>query len=250
MTVVRLGLMRDLRKICQGLSRAMSRSAGALGAARARLTVRWVRVSSPPGGRLGPVVTQGPAPWLARSARIGTPWRSQIRMMRWVRAAVRLWVRPGSGAIGPAVADAVALGECPVQQDELGIVLAQCLEQARRAVGEQAGHGGDTRVDGADGYPEPGRDPGEGVVAARVHQSDERPLVRRKSAPPLTLTGDDEHRDPLDQGMRKVEFGRTGNQQGSCADGLRRRTPPPTARGPCVVALTSTPPVSPDQWPH
>lgn len=31
--------------------------------ARARLTVRCVGVSSAPGGRLTPVVTQGPAPW-------------------------------------------------------------------------------------------------------------------------------------------------------------------------------------------
>jgi hypothetical protein len=62
MTVMRFGLMRDLRKICQDFSRAMPRSTGARAAARARLTVRWVRVSSPPGGRLSPVVTQGPAP--------------------------------------------------------------------------------------------------------------------------------------------------------------------------------------------
>ncbi|CAM5541127.1 hypothetical protein SHIRM173S_05388 [Streptomyces hirsutus] len=62
MTVMRLGLMRDLRKICQDFSRAMARSTGARVWARARLTVRWVGVSSPPGGRLSAVVTQGPAP--------------------------------------------------------------------------------------------------------------------------------------------------------------------------------------------
>ena len=62
MTVMRFGLMRDLRKICQDFSRAMPRSTGARAAARARLTVRWVRVSSPPGGRLSPVLTQGLAP--------------------------------------------------------------------------------------------------------------------------------------------------------------------------------------------
>jgi hypothetical protein len=27
---------------------------------------------------------------------MGMPWRSQIRMIRWVRAAVRSWARPGS----------------------------------------------------------------------------------------------------------------------------------------------------------
>lgn len=62
-------------------------------------------------------------------------------------------------------------------------MLAQRLEQARGPVGEQAGDGGDVGVGGADGYPEAGRDPGEGVVAAQVHQSDERPLVRRELAP-------------------------------------------------------------------
>lgn len=62
MTVMRLGLMRDLRKICQDFSRAMPRSTGVRAWARARLRVRWVGVSSPPGGRLRPVVTQGPAP--------------------------------------------------------------------------------------------------------------------------------------------------------------------------------------------
>jgi len=48
MTVMRFGLMRDLRKICQDFSRAMPRSTGVRAAARARLAVRWVRVSSPP----------------------------------------------------------------------------------------------------------------------------------------------------------------------------------------------------------
>lgn len=68
--------------------------------------------------------------------------------------------------VGSAVADAVALGEGPVQQDELRITLAQSPEQARSPFGEQTGHGGDIRVGGADGYPEAGRDPGKGVVAA------------------------------------------------------------------------------------
>lgn len=68
------------------------------------------------------------------------------------------------------------------------------------------------------GYPEVGRDPSEGVVAAQEHQSDERTLVRRELAPSVTLTGDDEHRDPPDKGMREVECGRVGKQQGSCAD--------------------------------
>lgn len=62
MTLMRWGPVRDLRKICQDFRCAMPRSTGALAAAGARLTVHWVRASSPPGGRSGPVVPQGPAP--------------------------------------------------------------------------------------------------------------------------------------------------------------------------------------------
>ncbi|OIK28464.1 hypothetical protein VT52_007430 [Streptomyces malaysiense] len=40
-------------------------------------------------------MTQAPVPVQARSARTGMPWRSQIRMIRWMRGAVRSWVRPG-----------------------------------------------------------------------------------------------------------------------------------------------------------
>lgn len=58
-----MGPMRDPRKICQDFGRAMPRSTGARAVARARLTVRWVSVSSPPGGRLMPVVSQELALW-------------------------------------------------------------------------------------------------------------------------------------------------------------------------------------------
>lgn len=51
MTLMRLGQMRDLRKICQVFSRSMPRSTGGLAADRARFLVGWVRVSSPLGGR-------------------------------------------------------------------------------------------------------------------------------------------------------------------------------------------------------
>jgi hypothetical protein len=90
--------MRALRKICQDFGRAMPRSTGARAWAGARLTVCWVGVSSPPGGRSSPVVAQGPAPCQARSTRTGTSCRSQIRMIRWARAEVRSWVRPGGRA--------------------------------------------------------------------------------------------------------------------------------------------------------
>lgn len=55
MTVMRLGLTRDLRKICQEYSGAMPRTTGSLAAAKARLTARWAKVSSPPGGPLSPI---------------------------------------------------------------------------------------------------------------------------------------------------------------------------------------------------
>lgn len=60
--VIRFGRHRDLRKLRQDLSRAIPRSTGARDVASARLTVRCVGISSPPGGSLRPVVTQGPAP--------------------------------------------------------------------------------------------------------------------------------------------------------------------------------------------
>ncbi len=85
-----------LRKMRQGFSLATLRSTGARAADRARFIVRSVAVRSWCGRRLIGVVTHEPAPMWARSARTGTPWRSQIRMMRWARAAVRSWVRPGS----------------------------------------------------------------------------------------------------------------------------------------------------------
>jgi transposase len=44
----------------------------------------------------------------------------------------------------------------------------------------------------------------------------------------------------------QLECGRIRNQRGSCACGLRLRTPPPTAREPRAFR---TPPASPDQWP-
>jgi hypothetical protein len=139
------------------------------------------------------------------------------------------------GVIGPAVADAVALGERAVQEDEVRVVRAQRLQQARCLLGEQTRDRGDVGVGGTDGYTEGSGDTGEGVVATQVHECDQRTAVRREFAPPVTLTGDDEHRDRLDHGVRQVEYGRIRNQQGSCAAELRRRTPPSTAREPCPL---------------
>jgi hypothetical protein len=86
------------------------------------------------------------------------------------------------GVVRPAVADAVALGGGPVHRTKSGSCSRSVFEQARGWFGEQAGPAGDVRVDGTDGYRQPGHDPGEGVVAARVHLSDKRTLVRRELA--------------------------------------------------------------------
>lgn len=62
MTVMRLGLQRAWRKICQDFSLEMHRSTGARAADRAWLIVRWVVGRSRFGSRLIGVATQGPAP--------------------------------------------------------------------------------------------------------------------------------------------------------------------------------------------
>lgn len=79
---------------------------------------------------------------------------------------------------------------------------------------------------------ESGGDLGQGFVLAQVHQGDQGTLVRGELAAAVTLAGDDEHGDPLDQRMREVEYGRMANQRGTCADELRLRIPPSTARVP------------------
>ncbi len=61
--VMRLGLQRDLRKIRRDFRRATPRSTGARAAARARLWVLSVGVSSWKGLCLMSVVSHGPAPW-------------------------------------------------------------------------------------------------------------------------------------------------------------------------------------------
>jgi hypothetical protein len=143
------------------------------------------------------------------------------------------------GEVGPAVADTVALGERPVEQDVVRIGLAQDPQEARCPTGQMLDDRRDVGVGGADGYAEAGGDLRERVVPAKVDQAHEGTLVGRELAAAVTLTGDDEHGYPLDQSMRQVECGRMGNQQGSCADGLRLRTPPSTAREPCALRSSS-----------
>ncbi len=63
-------------------------------------------------------------------------------------------------------------------------------------------------------------------MSAEVHQADQRTLVRREVAAAVTLPGDDEQGDPLEQGMRQVECGRIGKQLDFWVAELRRRAPP------------------------
>lgn len=107
------------------------------------------------------------------------PWRSQIRMIEWVRGAV---VRIGHQlhidsmptvlveVDVPAVADPAALDESAVGQDAVGIDLAQHLEQARCLVGKEADHRGGAGVDGAHRDAKARRDLLGGVALAQVHQ--------------------------------------------------------------------------------
>ncbi len=85
-------------------------------------------------------------------------------------------------------------------------------------LGEQADDRGGAGVCGTDGDPEGGGDLGQGFVLTQVHQGDRGTLVRRELAGAVTLTGDDEHGDPLDQCMREVEYDRMANQRGTRAD--------------------------------
>jgi hypothetical protein len=192
MTVMRLGLMRDLRKICQDFSRAMALSTGALAWARARLTVRWAGVSSPPGGRpfeaggdpgaragVGAVGEDGHALAFADpddavgAAQQGGRDPQQLADGIGEDLDVHAVSAVLGGTVRTAVTDAVALGEGSVEEDEVRVVLAQRLHQTRGPAGEQVRDGGDVGVRGADGYAETGRVPREAVVAAQVHQSDE-----------------------------------------------------------------------------
>jgi hypothetical protein len=117
--------------------------------------------------------------------------------------------------VGPAVAHAVALGERPVEQYVLRFALAQDLEQAGRPGGQEVDYRRGVGVCGADRDVEAGGELGHGVVLTEVHQSDERALLRWELAAAVTLSGDDEHGDPLDQRMGQVECGRIRNQRGT-----------------------------------
>ncbi|GGR55395.1 hypothetical protein GCM10015536_70790 [Streptomyces griseomycini] len=265
MTVIRLGLQRARRRICQDLSRAMLRSTGARAAGRARLIVCWVVVRSRFGSRLIGVVAPGGRPRCRHGRRgrgalafadpddaVGAG-RSQV-----IRAAGQRWRDPQQvargtgrdphvhavtavllGEVCPAVADTVALGERPVEQDAIPIRLAQDPQQDRRPAGQVLDDGHDVRVGGADGYAETDGDLRERVVPAKVDQAHASTLVGRQLAAAATLTGDDEHGYPRDQSMGQAECGRMGIQQGSCTDGLRLRTPPSTAREPCALRSSS-----------
>lgn len=98
-----------------------------------------------------------------------------------------------------------SLGECPVEQDAIRVGLAQDPQEARRPAGHVLDHGVDVSVGGADGNAEAGGDRCERVVPAKMDQADQGTLVGRQLAAPVTLTGNDEHGDPIDQSMSQVE---------------------------------------------
>ncbi len=83
------------------------------------------------------------------------------------------------GEVGPAAADAVALGECAVEQDVIGIRLPQDPQQTGRPPGQVVDNGGDAGMGSADGYAETGGDLRQRVMPAKVDQADESTLVAR-----------------------------------------------------------------------
>ncbi|GHB91264.1 hypothetical protein GCM10010306_103020 [Streptomyces umbrinus] len=80
------------------------------------------------------------------------------------------------GVVGPAVADPIAFGESAVKQDEVGIVVAQRLQQTRCTGGEKVDDRAGVGVGGGLADPEPGGDLRQGCVFAQVHQCHHRSL--------------------------------------------------------------------------
>lgn len=68
--------------------------------------------------------------------------------------------------VGAAVAEAVALSQGAVEQDELGVCLAQSAQQTGRAGGQEIDDRGGVGVRGADRDAEPGGDLCERLVLA------------------------------------------------------------------------------------
>jgi hypothetical protein len=122
------------------------------------------------------------------------------------------------GEVGPAVADTVALGERPVEQDVIGIRLAQDPQQSACSAGQVLDDGLDVGMGGTDGNAEARGDLRERLMFAKVDQAD--------------------------LSVRQVECGRTGTQRGTCADELIRRAHLATARKPRELRDASP---SPDQ---
>lgn len=91
--------------------------------------------------------------------------------------------------------------------DVVGTGFAEDAQQTGGAAGEQVDDGRGVGMGGADGNTEAGRELGEGVVPPQIHQADQGTLVRRELAAAVTLAGDDEHGDPLDQAVGQVEGG-------------------------------------------
>jgi hypothetical protein len=116
--------------------------------------------------------------------------------------------------VSATVSDGGALGESAVDQHVLcsRSYLAQGLSQSRCPAGQQHHDGTGVSVSSADADPESGRDPGASGALTQVHERDQRTRGRAERAPAVTTTKDDQHRDGLHEGMRKIDYGRVGNQ--------------------------------------
>ena len=79
---------------------------------------------------------------------------------------------------------------------------------------------------------------GRGEVA--LHQADQGTLMRWQLAAAVTLAGDDEHGDPLDQGVGQVECGRMRNPHGLLCLRVETSNTSPNGTGASCVAGTDS----------
>lgn len=107
-----------------------------------------------------------------------------------------------AGKVALAVADPVAFRERPVDQDVLGDCLTEGLGEGRCSCGKECSDAVYIGVGGALADPEAGGELGVGGVLAQVDQG---PPVWRELAAAVTLTSDDQHCDPLDESVRRVQ---------------------------------------------
>jgi hypothetical protein len=74
-------------------------------------------------------------------------------------------------------------------------------------------------------------------MSAQVHQADQGTLVRWEFAAAVTLTRDDEHRDPLDQGVGQAECQKTEPTRLLCLWVETSNTSPNGTGASCVAGM-------------